>query len=141
MKKKQPIEGPDRLLSGDPDGLLTPDEVAAVLRCSKKTVLRHVNGQSDPIIPPPLQGRILPAGSPLVQFEVQRGHKGKPDPEITLPVVVWVDRNRPFVCLFCGETAYYIPNQSATEAIAKGGGDFVYTRDPIVCPHQGRFVE
>lgn len=51
MKKKQPIEGPDRLLSGDPDGLLTPDEVAAVLRCSKKTVLRHVNGQSDPIIP------------------------------------------------------------------------------------------
>lgn len=41
---------PDALLTGDPDALLTTEEVASVLRCSKKTVLRHVNGQAEPAI-------------------------------------------------------------------------------------------
>lgn len=88
-------------------------------------------------------GMILPAGSPLVQFEVHRQHAGslKPVHGFKFPSLVWVDRSHARPCDFigCQGRVFSIPSDIAKRASIEAGG----TERPKlgVCESQGNFVE
>lgn len=89
-----------------------------------------------------MSGLILPANSPLVQFRVDRPHKDNPESEIQLPSLIWIDRSRAVPCRRkCGEMSYPIPREIANRGVKEGGGDWSYSGDPTICPHQGVFIE
>lgn len=92
-------------------------------------------------------GMILPAGSPLVQFEVTQPHDGYSQSEAAvikangLPRVIWVNRNGHKV----GDTSFGCP------VCTPGSGRLVFAAPmsndvnghagPHVCLCMGRFVE
>lgn len=82
-----------------------------------------------------MSGLILPAGSPLVQFEVRQfphgGHSEEP-----LPLVLWVDR-RPGKKKSgkCGGPTFRVSLAGEYEVTPKGDG---YA---AVCLCMGRFIE
>lgn len=90
-------------------------------------------------------GLILPADSPLVQFRVDRHHKGaRVDPTFKFPSVIWVDRaNRQTCWRGCKERAFTVPRDIANYCYDAAGwpNHIPYENDPIVCPHQGVFIE
>ena len=85
-----------------------------------------------------MTGRILPAGSPLVQFEIQRSSDGWKSP--TWPEVIWVDRSKRPAAGAKGcncEVSYSVADPDFLGRFqAKTPGDAV-----VVCPCMGRFVE
>lgn len=90
-----------------------------------------------------MSGRTLPAGSLLVQFEVNRPHGGS-WPELpgspTQTYVLWVDR-RPIACWACGKASFFVPTALANSAMEGAGSPLRYSDDPVICSTMGRFVE
>lgn len=88
-------------------------------------------------------GMILPVGSPLVQFEVQRAHGDEVNPGdvLLLPVLVWIDRVSIGACRAkCGGREFTVP-MGIANPIREAAGMKPYRTDPAVCSSQGRFVE
>lgn len=89
-----------------------------------------------------MSGLILPAGSPLVQFEVQRLHEGDPPSAAkVLPFIVWANRNASRACRYeCDGREFVVPMEIANP-IREAVGLKPYKVDPAVCSSTGRFVE
>ena len=87
-----------------------------------------------------VSGLILPADSPLVQFEIQRYSDGTVDDN--LPHVVWVDRARPLkpstggIACNCKGPFYPIRDDGGAGITTPFAG---YT--PSVCTCMGNFIE
>ena len=81
---------------------------------------------------------ILPAGSPLVQFELT----GFPYPhedgssEVPLPLIIWVNRVPGERLHRCGKLAFAVSVNPGLEIVPKGGVDYA-----AVCFCMGRFIE
>lgn len=86
------------------------------------------------------KGLILPAGSPLVQFEIKRPPNGQPNnAQLPLPAVIWVIRmpeeRTDFVCK-CSSVVWRVSRKGLPkEYMAK------YTGVECVCRCMGGFIE
>jgi hypothetical protein len=89
-----------------------------------------------------VSGLVVPAGSSLAQFEIQRYADGVVAPP--LPVLVWVDAAKPLrsdgTGIACGCQGPFFP----IRAMADDGVDFPQTipgHTPSVCRCMGSFIE
>lgn len=85
----------------------------------------------------PMSGMILPAGSPLVQFEMRALAHGAKTGKTQLPIKLWVDRTpiKPLGHYFvCGGPVFRISSAVGVKVNNRDEG-------PCVCKCMGGFIE